>query len=50
VWTAPFTLKDRVDLTIYQDAINDLLERHPEDETYKKAFALFKENNSNYGI
>jgi ABC-type nitrate/sulfonate/bicarbonate transport system substrate-binding protein len=50
VWNAPFTLKDRVDLTIYQDAIADLLERYPEDETYKRAFALFKENNSNYGL
>ncbi|MDR2098195.1 MAG: ABC transporter substrate-binding protein [Spirochaetaceae bacterium] len=50
VWTAPFTLKDRVDLTIYQDAIAELLERYPEDETYKRAFALFKENNSNYGL
>jgi NitT/TauT family transport system substrate-binding protein len=50
VWTAPFTLKDRVDLTIYQDAISELLERYPGDETYTKAFALFKKNNSNYGI
>ncbi|MDR0760569.1 MAG: ABC transporter substrate-binding protein [Treponema sp.] len=50
VWNAPFTLKDRVDLTIYQDAITELLKRHPGDATYTKAFELFKENNSNYGI
>jgi hypothetical protein len=47
-WTAPFTLRDRVDITIYQDAMAELLTRFPEDQTYKRAYELFKENNSAY--
>ncbi|MDR2619040.1 MAG: ABC transporter substrate-binding protein [Treponema sp.] len=47
-WTAPFTLRDRVDITIYQDAIAELLKRFPDDRTYQKAYELFKENNSAY--
>ncbi|MDR0663867.1 MAG: ABC transporter substrate-binding protein [Spirochaetaceae bacterium] len=48
-WTAPFALKDRVDLSIYQEALDSLLERYPDDATYKRAAALFKANNSKYG-
>jgi ABC-type nitrate/sulfonate/bicarbonate transport system substrate-binding protein len=49
-WTAPFTLKDRVDLSIYQEALADLLKHNPDDATYQRARELFKVNNSNYGI
>jgi ABC-type nitrate/sulfonate/bicarbonate transport system substrate-binding protein len=48
VWEAPFTLKDRVDLSIYQDALAGLLNRFPDDATYKEVYALFLENNSSY--
>lgn len=47
-WQASVSLRDRVDLSIYEDAVNDLLARYPGDATYQRALALFAQNNSNY--
>jgi NitT/TauT family transport system substrate-binding protein len=47
-WAAPFTLKDRVDLSIYQDALTEILRRYPDDAVYKRIYELFRENNSGY--
>ncbi|MDR3303013.1 MAG: ABC transporter substrate-binding protein [Treponema sp.] len=41
-------LKEHVDLSLYQDAISDLLKRYPNDATYQRAYELFKINNSKY--
>ncbi|GHV81024.1 hypothetical protein AGMMS49944_28150 [Spirochaetia bacterium] len=41
-------LKDHVDLTIYKDAIGDILKRYPDDPIYKRAYELFQVNNSRY--
>jgi NitT/TauT family transport system substrate-binding protein len=41
-------LKDHVDLTIYQEAIKDLIARYPDDAIYQKAYELFQLNNSRY--
>ncbi|MDR2797235.1 MAG: ABC transporter substrate-binding protein [Treponema sp.] len=41
-------LKEHVDLSIYQEAIEDLLDRYPNDIVYQKAYELFQKNNSRY--
>jgi hypothetical protein len=47
-WVAPFTIKDRVDLSIYQDAIAEIRKRYPNDPIYERVYSLFLENNSSY--
>jgi hypothetical protein len=45
---ADFDLKDHVDISIYEDAIQELIQRYPNDPTYQRAYELFKVNNSHH--
>ncbi len=40
-----YELKDQVDITIYEDALNEMLDRNPEDEIMLQLQEEFKENN-----
>jgi NitT/TauT family transport system substrate-binding protein len=46
--SAGVNLKEHVDLSLYKDAISNILERYPNDPTYKRAYELFLQNNSRY--
>jgi NitT/TauT family transport system substrate-binding protein len=41
-------LKEHLDITIYEDALNELIEENPDDQTYKTMQDLFKTANSQY--
>lgn len=44
--TAQVDLKDYVDVSIFNEAINQLVKENPNDETYKLILEKFKDNNS----
>ncbi|MDR1629510.1 MAG: ABC transporter substrate-binding protein [Oscillospiraceae bacterium] len=41
-------LKKHLDITIYEDALNELIKENPDDQTYKTMYDLFKTANSQY--
>ncbi|MDR3238620.1 MAG: ABC transporter substrate-binding protein [Clostridiales bacterium] len=43
-------LKDHVDLSLYEDALNQLIEKNSNDETYKQILKIFKQDSSEYWI
>jgi NitT/TauT family transport system substrate-binding protein len=41
-------LKDHIDLSLYEEAVNQLIKRNPDDETYKTILDIFKKDSSDY--
>jgi len=41
-------LKDHIDLSIYEDALNELIQRYPNDQTYQEMYKIFKTGSSDY--
>jgi NitT/TauT family transport system substrate-binding protein len=41
-------IKEHVDISLFKDAIDQLLKEYPDDETYKKILELYERDNSDY--
>lgn len=41
-------LKDHVDVSLYEQAVKELIDEYPDDETYPAILESFEENNSSY--
>ena len=41
-------LKDHIDLSIYEDALNELIQRYPDNQTYQEMYKIFKVSSSDY--
>jgi NitT/TauT family transport system substrate-binding protein len=45
---AGVNIKDHVDITLFKDAIDELISENPNDATYAKILELYERDNSNY--